>query len=143
MELEDQREVSIPLSRYPTLARGWCAASEWQSIGSGQGFHWPELDTGLVGGRDCGRPAGSDPRAASPFRGTAPPPNRQGIGLITNSRTLIMLTEQEIRDALHARRVVPLPVPSPHGPLGLEQLAEAVAGRRLPTPSPPPASNGR
>ena len=38
-----------------------------------------------------------------------------------------MLTEQEIRDALHASRVVPLPVPNPHGPLGLEQLAEAVA----------------
>jgi hypothetical protein len=38
-----------------------------------------------------------------------------------------MLTEQEIRDALHAGRVVSLPVASPHGPLGLEQLAEAVA----------------
>ena len=38
-----------------------------------------------------------------------------------------MLSEQDIRDALHASRVVPLSVPNPHGPLGLEQLAEAVA----------------
>lgn len=34
-----------------------------------------------------------------------------------------MLTEQEIRQALHADRVVPFPVPNPHGPLGLEHLA--------------------
>lgn len=37
-----------------------------------------------------------------------------------------MLTEKEIRDVLHAGRVVPVSVPNPHGPLGLEQLAEAV-----------------
>src|SRR5205823_5772968 len=33
----------------------------------------------------------------------------------------------EIQLALHADRVVPLTVPNPHGPLGLEQLAAAVA----------------
>ncbi len=38
-----------------------------------------------------------------------------------------MLTEQEIGDALHASRVVPIAVPNPHGPFGLEQLAEAIA----------------
>ena len=38
-----------------------------------------------------------------------------------------MLSEEEIRQALHASRVVPLAVPKPHGPLGLEQLAAAVA----------------
>lgn len=38
-----------------------------------------------------------------------------------------MLTDQEIQEALHATRVVPLAVPNPHGPLGLEQLAAAVA----------------
>jgi hypothetical protein len=38
-----------------------------------------------------------------------------------------MLTEEQIKQALHARRVVPLAVPNPHGPLGLEQLAEAAA----------------
>lgn len=38
-----------------------------------------------------------------------------------------MLTEKEIQQALHAGRVVPLSVANPHGPLGLEQLAAAVA----------------
>jgi hypothetical protein len=38
-----------------------------------------------------------------------------------------MLTDKEIQQALHARRVIPLSVPNPHGPLGLEQLAAAVA----------------
>src|SRR4051794_36894948 len=41
-----------------------------------------------------------------------------------------MLTEEQIRQALHAQRVVPLQVPNPHGPFGLEQLAEAVAQLR-------------
>jgi hypothetical protein len=38
-----------------------------------------------------------------------------------------MLTEKEIKQALHASRVVPLYVRNPHGPLGLEQLATTVA----------------
>lgn len=38
-----------------------------------------------------------------------------------------MLPENEISQALHARHVVGLPPLSPHGPLGLEQLAEVVA----------------
>lgn len=38
-----------------------------------------------------------------------------------------MLSEQQIKQALHAQRVLPLGVASPHGPLGLEQLAEAVS----------------
>jgi hypothetical protein len=38
-----------------------------------------------------------------------------------------MLTEREIQEALHASRVVPLAVPNPHGPLGLDHVAEAVA----------------
>ena len=38
-----------------------------------------------------------------------------------------MLTEEQIRQSLHASRVIPLDVASPHGPLGLEQLAAAVA----------------
>ena len=37
-----------------------------------------------------------------------------------------MLTENEIAQALHASRVVELPAMSPHGPLGLEQLAQIV-----------------
>ncbi len=38
-----------------------------------------------------------------------------------------MLSEEDIRQALHASRVVPLEVARPHGPLGLEQLAAAVS----------------
>jgi hypothetical protein len=38
-----------------------------------------------------------------------------------------MPTEEQIRQALHAARVVPLGVSNLHGPLGLEQLAAAVA----------------
>ena len=38
-----------------------------------------------------------------------------------------MLSEEQIRQALHAGRVVPLAVAKPHDPLGLEQLAVAVA----------------
>ena len=38
-----------------------------------------------------------------------------------------MLSEEQIRQALHASRVVPLAVAEPHGPLGLEQLAAAVS----------------
>jgi hypothetical protein len=38
-----------------------------------------------------------------------------------------MLSEEAIRRALHASRVVPLAVANPHGPLGLEQLAAVVA----------------
>jgi hypothetical protein len=48
-----------------------------------------------------------------------------------------MLSEQEIQQALHARRVVPLSVANPHGPLGLEHLAEAVA-QVLGAPGSPP-----
>ena len=38
-----------------------------------------------------------------------------------------MLSEKEIRQALHVSRVFPLAVAKPHGPLGLEQLAAAVS----------------
>jgi hypothetical protein len=41
-----------------------------------------------------------------------------------------MLSEQEIRQALHAGRVVPLHVVNPHGPLGLEQVAAVVENLR-------------
>jgi hypothetical protein len=38
-----------------------------------------------------------------------------------------MLSEKEIRQALHAKHVVPLAVARLHGPLGLEQLALALS----------------
>jgi hypothetical protein len=41
-----------------------------------------------------------------------------------------MLTQEEICRALHASRGVPLAGANPHGPLGLEQLADAVAADR-------------
>lgn len=37
-----------------------------------------------------------------------------------------MLSRDEIQTALRASRVVPLKVKNPHGPLGLDQLAETV-----------------
>ena len=44
-----------------------------------------------------------------------------------------MLSERDIRQALHASRVVPLPVANAHGPLGLEHLAAAVDNLRQST----------
>lgn len=38
----------------------------------------------------------------------------------------MMLTEDAAQRVLHASRVIRLPVKNPHGPLGWEQLAEAV-----------------
>ena len=46
-----------------------------------------------------------------------------------------MLNEQQIRDAFHASRVIPVPVPDRHGPLGLEHLAEVVARTTGPSAS--------
>ncbi len=37
-----------------------------------------------------------------------------------------MLTQQEIKQALRASRVVDLSIKNPHGPIGLEQLAQTV-----------------
>jgi hypothetical protein len=42
-----------------------------------------------------------------------------------------MLSEEAIRRILRANRVVPLKVANPHGPLGLKQLAAAVAAQTL------------
>lgn len=38
-----------------------------------------------------------------------------------------MITEDQIAQALRASRIVTLPAINPHGPLGLEQLAEIAA----------------
>jgi hypothetical protein len=54
-----------------------------------------------------------------------------------------MLTEEAIRRALHASRVVPLAVANPHGPLGLEQLAAAVASHREAVQGHPPLDRVR
>jgi hypothetical protein len=48
VELSDQREVSVPLSRYPTLVRARPAQrAAWRMIGLGKGFHWEALDLDL------------------------------------------------------------------------------------------------
>jgi len=54
-----------------------------------------------------------------------------------------MLTEETIRRALHASRVVPLEVANPHGPLGLDQLAAAVAAQRETAQSQAPSDRVR
>ncbi len=46
-----------------------------------------------------------------------------------------MLSREEIQAALHASRVVRVPVRMPHGPFGLEQLAEAVSQLTAQRPS--------
>ena len=38
-----------------------------------------------------------------------------------------MLSEQQIKHALRASRVMPMVVPNPHGPFGWEQLARTIA----------------
>jgi hypothetical protein len=50
---------------------------------------------------------------------------------------MTMLSEEQIQKALHASRVVPLAVTNPHGPLGLEALAEAVSRATQSHPSIP------
>ncbi len=40
-----------------------------------------------------------------------------------------MLTEQEIKQALHASRVAPMPMAVPHGPFGWEHLSQFLGGR--------------
>jgi hypothetical protein len=54
--LADEREISLPLRRYPTLRRASPAQRRaWELIGGGRGFHWDDLDldlsvAGLVNG---------------------------------------------------------------------------------------------
>jgi len=45
-----------------------------------------------------------------------------------------MLKSEDIQSALHASRVIPLGIANPHGPLGLEQVAAAVARIQADTP---------
>ena len=46
--LDDQREISLPLSKYPTLqAASSSQRRAWEIIGDGDGFHWEALDLDL------------------------------------------------------------------------------------------------
>jgi len=47
--LDDDREVSLPLSKYPTLQQATPSQRRnWEMIGPGDGFDWPDLDLQLA-----------------------------------------------------------------------------------------------
>ncbi len=60
VELSDGRTLSVPLAWYPRLLHGTQPErDDWQSIGSGEGIHWPQLDEDIsVEGLILGRPSG-------------------------------------------------------------------------------------
>jgi hypothetical protein len=46
--LDDQREVSVPLSKYPSLLHASPSQRRaWEIIGQGDGFHWEALNLDL------------------------------------------------------------------------------------------------
>lgn len=57
--LSDGRALSVPLAWYPRLVHGTQPErDDWQSIGSGEGIHWPQLDEDIsVEGLVLGRPS--------------------------------------------------------------------------------------
>jgi hypothetical protein len=60
VELSDGRTLSVPLAWYPRLVHGSKSErDDWQSIGSGEGIHWPQLDEDIsIEGLILGRPSG-------------------------------------------------------------------------------------
>jgi hypothetical protein len=47
--LDDGREISLPLSKYPTLLQATAAQRRnWEMIGPGDGFDWPDLNLQLA-----------------------------------------------------------------------------------------------
>ena len=58
VSLADDREISVPLVRYPTLQKATGAMrARWKMTGSGEGFYWPSLDLDLsVSGLTHGLP---------------------------------------------------------------------------------------
>ena len=47
--LEDGRELSLPLSLFPTLAEASARQrAQWEPCGAGTGIHWPLLDEDLA-----------------------------------------------------------------------------------------------
>lgn len=59
VDLEDGREISVPLRWYPRLAKASPEQrSNWHKAGAGYGIHWPDLDEDLsVEGLLLGLPA--------------------------------------------------------------------------------------
>lgn len=60
VELADGRSLTVPLEWYPRLLHGTPKERQnWQSIGHGEGIHWPDLDEdieveGLIAGLRSG-----------------------------------------------------------------------------------------
>jgi hypothetical protein len=81
VEFEDRREVSVPLTRYPTLHRARPAQrAAWQIIGRGIGFHWKALDLDLsIRGLISGLPE------VIP----APPPRKRNRRLIRKTQPML------------------------------------------------------
>lgn len=48
VQLEDGRQLSVPLAWYPRLADATDEQrAKWQLVGRGVGIHWPEIDEDL------------------------------------------------------------------------------------------------
>jgi Protein of unknown function (DUF2442) len=63
VELDDEREVSVPLKRYPTLHKARPAQrANWKMIGPGKAFYWKSLDLDLSVRRPGQRPPRNPPR---------------------------------------------------------------------------------
>ena len=64
-ELSDGRTISVPLVWYPRLVHATQAERDnWELIGEGQGFHWPDLDEDIsIEGLIAGRPSGESQRS--------------------------------------------------------------------------------
>jgi hypothetical protein len=65
VELADGRTLSIPLAWYPRLLHGsQTERNDWEWIGDGEGFHWPDLDEDIsVEGLILGRRSGESQRS--------------------------------------------------------------------------------
>lgn len=59
VSLADGRKLSVPIAWYPRLADASPEARrKWEFVGTGFGFHWPEIDEDLsVEGMLAGAPA--------------------------------------------------------------------------------------
>src|SRR3954447_10490153 len=82
VQLDDGREVSVPLARYPSLRDAAPAQrAAWELIGPGKGFHWEDLDLDLsVEGLLRGIPEGipRPPVIARAGNGTPESANERG-----------------------------------------------------------------
>jgi hypothetical protein len=59
-ELDDGRTISVPVAWYPRLQEATAGERDnFQLIGNGEGFHWPDLDEDIsIENMLLGRPSG-------------------------------------------------------------------------------------